>query len=153
MAKERLNNQFDLLKTRLLSWYNEGQNEYHLEEIIRDANKRLQDNVVLPFKVLHPFIDAESLLKGLGQHFNHDRKLRNYINAAIFYALPNEHPFKAIMLMTFEVDVRSGESQTKYDLSTRHKKLREVFATTLNYQLDLESVVLSDLLSSFFYLG
>lgn len=149
LAKERLNNQFKLLKTRLLSWYND-QNEYHLEEIIRDTNKRLQDNVALPFKVLHPFIDAESLLNGLGQHFNHDRKLRNYINAAVFYALPNEHPFKASILMTFEVDVKSGESQTKYDLSTRHKKLREVFATTLNYQLDLESVVLSDLLSSFF---
>lgn len=52
--------------------------------------------------------------------------------------------------MSFEVDAKTGESQTKYDLAARHKKLREVFATTLNYQLNLESIVLSDLLSSFF---
>lgn len=149
-GKNLLYKQFDDLRVKLLDWEANNRNDYAFDEIHRECDKRVQDNVITPFKKLHVFIDSEFLLDGLKDCFLHNRKLRNFINAAVFYALPNEHPFKATMLATFGVDKESGESTQRFDLQERHKKVKEVFLTILKFDLNYEPSVISDLLNSCF---
>jgi len=149
-TKERLQQQFEDLRSRLLDWESNNKNDYAFEEIRRDYDKRLQDNVILPFKQLHDFIQSEFLLNGLKDCFLHNRKLRNYINAAVFYALPAEHPFKATMLSAFGVDQKTGVSLVRFNLTERQNKTKEVFASVLKFNLNYDPSVLADLLASFF---
>ena len=139
------------MKIRLLQWIeNDNENESSLEEIRRNSSKRLQESVVDIFKLLYKYISPEYVLDKLELCFRHDRSLRNFLNAAIFYILPIEHPFKASLLASYNVDVNSGVSKVKYSLNERNKAILDVFRNVLHYELDVESIVLSDFNKSFF---
>lgn len=143
--------EFQSLKIRLLQWIeNDNENEYSLEEIRRNSSKKLQESVVDIFKLLYKYISPEYLLDKLELCFRHDRSLRNLVNAAIFYILPIEHPFKASLLASYKVDVNMGVSKVKYSLNERNKAILDVFRNVLHYELDVESIVLSDFNKSFF---
>lgn len=149
--KYRQLGEFQSLKIRLLHWIeNDNENEYSLEEIRRNSSKRLQESVVDIFKLLYKYISPEYVLDKLELCFRHDRSLRNFLNAAIFYILPIEHPFKASLLASYNVDVNSGVSKVKYSLNERNKAILDVFRNVLHYELDVESIVLSDFNKSFF---
>lgn len=149
--KSRQLGEFQSLKIRLLHWIeNDNENEYSLEEIRRNSSKRLQESVVDIFKLLYKYISPEYVLDKLELCFSHDRSLRNFLNAAIFYILPIEHPFKASLLASYNVDVNSGVSKVKYSLNERNNAILDVFRNVLHYELDVESIVLSDFNKSFF---
>lgn len=149
IGKEQVANQFEALRTALLDWGNNNGNDFAFEEIARSVSKRLQENIIMPFKLLHTYIPAEHLLECLGECYMHDRKIRNFINAAIFYSLPSEHPFKATLMMTYGVDIM-GQGKQRFNMEERHNRLKEVFTSVLNYKLEYDKAVLSDLLNSCF---
>ncbi len=149
-SKVRLYNAFEELKFKLLNWVETGCNEFKLKEIKRDTNKRLQDTVVDPFVLLYQYIPAEALLDNLELACVHERKVRNFINAAIFYALPEEHPFKAAILMSYKVNSEHNESESRYGYDDRINIIKSVFLSVYHYNLKISHHAISDLNSSFF---
>lgn len=150
-AKARQLAEFHSLKIQLLQWVeNDNGNEYSLEEIRRNSSKRLQEGVVDVFRLLYKYISPTYLLDKLEVCFGHDRSLRNFINSAIFYILPADHPFKATLLAIYKVDINTGKSEIKFDLNERNKAILDVFRNVLHYDLNVESIVLSDFNKSFF---
>lgn len=145
-----LSESFDELRDRLIKWHKQGRNKYRLKEIQRDTNKRLQDNVIDYFARFSEYINPEELLRGLEACYTHDRKLRNYINAVVFHILPLSHPFKASLIMGFEIDTSTFSSSKYIKTEQRHNILRQALIAECKYNHKLSNSVLSDLLNSFF---
>lgn len=148
--KEILAQSFESLKQQLIDWVNSGCNIFQLKEIKRNTNKRLQDTVIAGFELLSPYLPTLELLDKLGDVYNHERKFRNFINSAIFHALPINHPFKAALLMSYGVDINTGSSKLRFTYNESQQIIREVFKSVLHYEPHLSPIVISDLNKSFF---
>lgn len=148
--KEILAQSFESLKQQLIDWVNSGCNIFQLKEIKRNTNKRLQDTVIAGFELLSPYLPTLELLDKLGDVYNHERKFRNFINSAIFHALPINHPFKATLLMSYGVDINTGSSKLRFTYNESQQIIREVFKSVLHYEPHLSPIVISDLNKSFF---
>lgn len=100
--------------------------------------------------LLYPYIPSDELLDKLEDVIDNERKLRNFINAAVFYALPMHHPFKASLIVSFGINVKTEEGSIGVNLRDRIKTIREVFSSIYNYELSVKDAVVSDLYNSFF---
>lgn len=150
LNKEKFYDSFQRLCIQLKEWEEQGCNDYHLKEIRRNTDKKLQDTAIDPFLLLFPYIQSAELLDKLGEVIDNERKLRNFINAAVFYALPMAHPLKASLIVSFGIDVKTGESTIGIDHKDRIKAIRDAFISIYNYKLSADEVVIRDLYKSFF---
>lgn len=150
LNKEKFYDSFQQLRVQLKEWEEQGCNEYHLKEIRRDTDKRLQQTALDTFVLLYPYIPSDELLDKLEDVIDNERKLRNFINAAVFYALPMHHPFKASLIVSFGINVKTEEGSIGVNLRDRIKTIREVFSSIYNYELSVKDAVVSDLYNSFF---
>lgn len=150
LNKEKFYDSFQQLRVQLKEWEEQGCNEYHLKEIRRNTDKRLQQTALDTFVLLYPYIPSDELLDKLEDVIDNERKLRNFINAAVFYALPMHHPFKASLIVSFGINVKTEEGSIGVNLRDRIKTIREVFSSIYNYELSVKDAVVSDLYNSFF---
>ena len=150
LNKEKFYDSFQQLRVQLKEWEEQGCNEYHLKEIRRNTDKRLQQTALDTFVLLYPYIPSDELLDKLEDVIDNERKLRNFINAAVFYALPIHHPFKASLIVSFGINVKTEEGSIGVNLRDRIKTIREVFSSIYNYELSVKDAVVSDLYNSFF---
>ncbi len=150
LNNERLLDSFRQLCVQLKEWKEQGCNGYHLKEIRRNTNKRLQESIIDNYVLLCPYIPSDALLECLGETFDHERKLRNFVNAAVFYALPNNHPFKATLLLSYSVDPKTESSEIRFTSKERQQIIRDTFSSTIHYTINVNSIVISDLNNSFF---
>ena len=150
LNKEKFYDSFQQLRVQLKEWEEQGCNEYHLKEIRRNTDKRLQQTALDTFVLLYPYIPSAELLEKLEDVIDNERKLRNFINAAVFYALPIAHPFKASLIVSFGINVKTEEGSIGVNLRDRIKTIREVFMSIYNYELSVDKAVVSDLYNSFF---
>lgn len=150
LNKEKFYDSFQQLRVQLKEWEEQGCNEYHLKEIRRNTDKRLQQTALDTFVLLYPYIPSAELLEKLEEVIDNERKLRNFINAAVFYALPMAHPFKASLIVSFGINVKTEEGSIGVNLRDRIKTIREVFMSIYNYELSVNDTVVSDLYNSFF---
>lgn len=150
LNKEKFYDSFQQLRVQLKEWEEQGCNEYHLKEIRRNTDKRLQQTALDTFVLLYPYIPSAELLEKLEGVIDNERKLRNFINAAVFYALPMAHPFKASLIVSFGINVKTEEGSIGVNLRDRIKTIREVFMSIYNYELSVSDTVVSDLYNSFF---
>lgn len=150
LNKEKFYDSFQQLRVQLKEWEEQGCNEYHLKEIRRNTDKRLQQTALDTFVLLYPYIPSDALLDKLEDVIDNERKLRNFINAAVFYALPMHHPFKASLIVSFGINVKTEEGSIGVNLRDRIKTIREVFSSIYNYELSVKDAVVSDLYNSFF---
>lgn len=150
LNKEKFYDSFQQLRVQLKEWEEQGCNEYHLKEIRRNTDKRLQQTALDTFVLLYPYIPSDELLDKLEDVIDNERKLRNFINAAVFYALPMHHPFKASLIVSFGINVKTEEGSIGVNLRDRIKTIREVFMSIYNYELSVDKAVVSDLYNSFF---
>ena len=111
LNKEKFYDSFHQLRVQLKEWEEQGCNEYHLKEIRRNTDKRLQQTALDTFVLLYPYIPSAELLEKLEDVIDNERKLRNFINAAVFYALPMAHPFKASLIVSFVIMPRQKKAQ------------------------------------------
>lgn len=150
LNKEKFYDSFQQLRVQLKEWEEQGCNEYHLKEIRRNTDKRLQQTALDTFVLLYPYIPSDELLDKLEDVIDNERKLRNFINAAVFNALPMHHPFKASLIVSFGINVKTEEGSIGVNLRDRIKTIREVFSSIYNYELSVKDAVVSDLYNSFF---
>lgn len=149
--KIRIQNSFLALKESLLDWVNiHNCNPDNLKEIRRNADKALQETVVDSFAFLVDYYDANEILAKLEECYSHETSFRNFYNAAIFYALPFNHPFKASLMASFKVDVNTGESKEYIDNKDKLKYIRNTYRSVCNNEIKSDDRVVSDLSSSFF---
>lgn len=93
--------QLEKLKTELLEWVNNGANPSEFTAIQNYTDKKLQ-LISKTFAHLNYCFPTEWLIDTLIANVEHGKKLRNTINALVFYALPNGNKFKALTLQKFE---------------------------------------------------
>lgn len=142
---------FLALKDILLDWvYLHNCNPEKLKEIRRDTIKNLQESVVDTFAFLASYYEAEEILEMLEECYSHETSLRNFYNAAIFYALPFNHPFKASLMASFKVDVNAGESPVYISNEYKIQSIRDTYKSVCNAEIESDDRVISDLSSSFF---
>ncbi len=98
--KERRAEILGKLRTELLDWNRKGRNESQFQEIYKSQEKKIQ-RLCDEFKKLSLYINDEILFDGLSEHYKDGRKLRNYVNAAVFHVMPDDNAFKAHVLAIF----------------------------------------------------
>lgn len=145
----RIEREAEILKTKLIKWYQDKGNNYKLAEIRRETDKRLQDSIIEPFTSLHPYYPVNTLLDMLTQRYRDERKLRNFVNAAYFHALPLEHPFKATLLMEYKVDIETLQSKHMYNKEERIAIMRRVLAYVCHYKYIVSDKFICELTGSF----
>lgn len=128
--RERMERTFPDLKNKLQEWYMDGMNEAAFKEIINGYDKKWR-NVCKAFHKLCKYIPVDALLDGLEHNYTDGRRLRNYVNAAIFHALPEGHPFKALVLARFKyneiINSNSCRGLGRYTSQERKEILKGVF--------------------------
>lgn len=147
--KVRLSNNFEILKDQLLEWYTSGCNEDRLNEIRRNTDKRLQDTVIYSFVLLYQYMDENEILDGLRDKL-HGTALNNFINAAVFHVLPDNHPFKASLITSYKIDVSTGNSKVYFSTEERVRILKDTYKAVTNSALESGVRKFSPILHSFF---
>gem|GEM_PF-5565915 len=103
-----------------------------LENLCKNSNKKIE-TYFNTFKALYPYIEPVRLLKDLKKVSKDKRELRNYVNAAVFFALAPSNPFKAYVLAKFRYNEMQQHLGRKNigRITTGEKKsfMREIFTT------------------------
>ena len=145
---------------------NKEQREQEIEQAITDLNNntiteqgleircqhgnRTVGNFYKAYKRLQSYIPKERLLKDLKENYNDQRKLRNYINSAIFWALDEKHSFKLRILAEFNYDtLKDTPKGIRVSTIQKRMKLKTVFRTELKLS-NLNDDSLSEFFSCFF---
>ena len=149
---ERREEQIEELKSELMEW-NSGQREdFQFNEILRKYDKKLQD-ICHEFKKLSLHIEQEELFNGLVENYSDRRKLRNYVNSAVFHAMANDHSFKADVLAKFNYhDICNRLRKRgigKFSKPEILEKLKEVFSAQLR-KTDISDDTLIEYFNCFF---
>lgn len=111
---------------------------------------RTVGNFYKAYKRLQSYIPKERLLRDLKVNYNDQRKLRNYINSAIFWALDEKHSFKLRVLAEFKYNtVNNTPKGIRVTPIQKKTKLRTVFQTELKLN-NLNEDSLSEFFSCFF---
>ena len=150
--KERRMEAIEELKPKLLEWNKNGRDEILYQEIYRSQEKQIQ-NLCVEFKKLSLYMDGEKIFDDLSDKYKDGRMLRNYVNAAIFHAMRDDHAFKADVLAKFNYhDIRHNLGARGIGkVSQRDKlyKLKEVFRVQLK-KTDIADDSLAEYFSCFF---
>lgn len=144
--KERREEEIELAITNL---NNNTLSEQEIEFRCQHGDRTV-GNFYKAYKRLQSYIPKERLLKDLKENYNDQRKLRNYINSAIFWALDEKHSFKLRILAEF--DYRTLKDQPKGIRITptqKRIKLKTIFQTELKL-VNLNNDSLSEFFSCFF---
>jgi hypothetical protein len=140
------------IKPLLLGWYQQSQDSLSFKHIYQEQPKKIQE-ICDEFKKLCPYYDPENLLNGLGENYSHRSKLRNYVNAAVFLALPNTHPFKAHVFSVFNYDRIERNLGRRnvgvVSLEDKRKGMRFIFLEYFKRN-DILDDILADYFSCFF---
>jgi len=129
--KERLSENIEEAESQLLEWLKNPNMEI-LENLCKNSNKKIE-TYFNTFKALYPYIEPVRLLKDLKKVSKDKRELRNYVNAAVFFALAPSNPFKAYVLAKFRYNEMQQHLGRKNigRITTGEKKsfMREIFTT------------------------
>lgn len=133
--KERKAAIIEELKPQLLEWYNNGMDNASYEQMFEDVDKGIKEKFCDTFRKLCPYIEAERLLEDLSEKWSDGRKLRNYNNSAVFWAMEDSHPFKAQVLSIFKYHelekLPERHPQRKITLMDKKNKMKKVFLSSL----------------------
>lgn len=133
--KERRANIVESLKPTLQDWYNNGKSPIAYQELSRKVDKGIKEKFCDTFKRLCDYIEPERLLSDLEERWDDGRKLRNYNNAVIFWALEDTHPFKTHVLALFNYnDTQTLPNSSNLRMITKEDKeakMKSVFEHSL----------------------
>lgn len=150
---ERRESQIEQLKFELREWYTNGREERVFRNLAQKYDKKLQDFAKW-FYILSNYIESERLLSDLTECYDNNKKLRNYVNAASFYALPSEHPFKRLVLTKFHYDRIENAANTRgvgvFSTQEKRNKILDVFREYLHTDMRYSKTILIDLFNCFF---
>lgn len=123
--------------------------------------KKLQKNSILELKKLYdnylklsPYYEAKYLINLLIEHHNDDARLyRRVINSLVFHALDETHPFKVLVLGTFEYHkIGTDKTKAKITPNIKEEKMKLIFDTYFKgYHVDENNM--SALMLAFFKPG
>ena len=140
------------LKPILLEWYDKGMDDVSYKQKFGKIDKGVKEKFCDTFKRLCPYINADRLLADLTEKWNDGRKLRNYNNAVIFWAMEDSHPFKAHVLAQFDYSkLRSlPERHSERDISIvdKKRKMKEIFLSYL--KLPQNKMITEETMTEFF---
>lgn len=150
---ERRESQIEQLKFELREWHTNGREERVFRNLAQKYDKKLQDFAKW-FYILSNYIESERLLSDLTECYDNNKKLRNYVNAASFYALPSEHPFKRLVLTKFHYDRIENAANTRgvgvFSTQEKRNKILDVFREYLHTDMRYSKTILIDLFNCFF---
>jgi hypothetical protein len=145
--RERLAENIEEAEIQLREWL-KTKDASALDSLCKNSNKKLEI-YFNTFKKLYPYIDSERLLQDLKEVTKDRRELRNYVNAAIFFALQPSHPFKSHVLSKFNYyEIEQKRNQRRIGIITSAQKqhyMKEIF----NMQFKMSNIN-SDTLAEYF---
>lgn len=150
---ERRESQIEQLKSELREWHTNGKEDRAFRNLVQKYDKKLQ-GFAKWFYILSNYIESERLLSDLTECYDNNKKLRNYVNAASFYALPSEHPFKRLVLTKFHYDRIENAANTRgvgvFSTQEKRNKILDVFREYLHTDMRYSKTILIDLFNCFF---
>lgn len=151
--RERMERTFPDLKNKLQEWYMDGMDEADFNEIINGYDKKWR-NVCKAFHKLCKYIHVDALLDGLEHNYTDGRRLRNYVNAAIFHALPEGHQFKALVLARFKyneiINSNNRRGLGRYTSQERKDILKGIFKDYFHQDNIIDDDTLMEFFKCFF---
>ena len=126
---ERLAEELEQAEITLIEWSSIVPDYELLDRLCDNPNKRVQ-YYFKAFKRLHYFVDANRLLQDLKGYCIDMRKLRNYNNTVIFWALEETHTFKLQTFAEFDYNPTSNERCLVTPIN-KLTKLKNIFRTQL----------------------
>lgn len=127
--------EIEALKPTLQDWYNNGKSPIAYQELSRKVDKGIKEKFCDTFKRLCDYIEPERLLSDLEERWDDGRKLRNYNNAVVFWALEDTHPFKTHVLALFNYnDTQTLPNSSNLRMITKEDKeakMKSVFEHSL----------------------
>ena len=140
------------LKPKLLEWYDKGMDDVSYKQEFGEIDKGVKEKFCDTFKRLCTYIDAERLLADLTEKWDDGRKLRNYNNAVIFWAMGDSHPFKAQVLAQFSYSklqsLPERHSERNISIVDKKQKMKEIFLSYL--KLPQNKMITEDTMTEFF---
>lgn len=145
--------QVEQLKSELIAWHSSGKGSREFSSLLNKYDKKLQAFANW-FSVLSNYIEHERLLSDLSDCYDNAKAMRNYVNSASFYALPPDHPFKALVLAKFNYHAIETASNARgigvFTTREKREKILEVFNDYFHANVDYSPTILIDLFNCFF---
>lgn len=151
---ERRESQIEQLKSELREWHTNGREERVFRNLAQKYDKKLQDFAKW-FYILSNYIAPERLLSDLAECCCNKKILRNYVNAASFYALPQEHPFKVLVLARFNygaIERAADNARGIGNVTPQEKQIKMlgIFKDYLHTDIKYSPTILVELFKCFF---
>ena len=148
--KQRRERFLDDLREELYKWGERNGDWREFERIKNHQELKIQEFCKY-FKMLYPIYSFETAFDTLREVFFDGRSLRNFINSAIFFALPKNHAFKAQVFATFLSESKKKRKES-FSPNEIYEKLNPIFETTfLNKNITRKECI--NLFTSFFIHG
>lgn len=133
----------------LQTWSIPTNNQY-LDRLC-EYNDRKLSSYFKAFRRLFQFIERQRLLEDLKENFENQKKLRNYINSAVFWALDERHPFKLKVLAEFGInDINLSNNGIRITSAQKREKLLESFRSQYSGTHFLTTPSSTDFFKAFF---
>lgn len=150
--KERKSALIEELKPKLLAWHSQGMDDVSYKQLFGEVDKGIKEKFCDTFRKLCPYIDAERLLTDLTENWDDGRKLRNYNNAVVFWAMEDSHPFKAQVLARFNYSklqsLPERHPERKVSIVGKKQKMKDIFLSCL--KLPQNKMLTEDTMTEFF---